>query len=108
MKSKISAGCQVSSLLILIVLVIEYGLFFLAVPFDKVSSLMMLGYIFLTYIITCNNHGRTVHLYYERELSLLFKCIATDFVMGVFCIHIIWIMVKLVELEYCLLMKNGG
>lgn len=84
MKSKISAGCQVSSLLILIVLVIEYGLFFLEVPFDKVSFLMMLGYFFLTYIITCNNHGRNVHLYYERELSLLFKCIATDFVMGVF------------------------
>ena len=84
MKSKISAGCQVSSLLILIVLVIEYGLFFLAVPFDKVSSLMLAGYTLLTYIITCNNHGRNVHLYYERELSLLFKCIATDFVMGVF------------------------
>ena len=84
MKSKISAGCQVSSLLILIVLVIEYGLFFLAVPFDKVSSLMLLGYTFLTYTITCNNHGRNVHLYYERELSLLLKCVVTDFVMCVF------------------------
>lgn len=84
MKSKISAGCQVSNLLILFVLVIEYGLFFLAVPFEKVSALMMLGYIFLTYTITCNNHGRNVHLYYERELSLVLKGIITDFVMGVF------------------------
>ena len=84
MKSKISAGCQVSNLLILFVLVIEYGLFFLAVPFEKVSALMMLGYTFLTYTITCNNHGRNVHLYYERELSLVLKGIITDFVMGVF------------------------
>lgn len=84
MKSKISAGCQVSNLLILFVLVIEYGLFFLAVPFEKVSALMMLGYTFLTYTITCNNHGRNVHLYYERELSLVLKGIVTDFVMGVF------------------------
>lgn len=84
MKSKISAGCQASNLLILFVLVIEYGLFFLAVPFEKVSALMMLGYTFLTYTITCNNHGRNVHLYYERELSLVLKGIITDFVMGVF------------------------
>lgn len=84
MKSKISAGCQVSNLLILFVLVIEYGLFFLAVPFEKVSALMILGYTFLTYTITCNNHGRNVHLYYERELSLVLKGIITDFVMGVF------------------------
>lgn len=84
MKSKISAGCQVSNLLILFVLAIEYGLFFFAVPFEKVSALMMLGYTFLTYTVTCNNHGRNVHLYYERELSLVLKGIITDFVMGVF------------------------
>lgn len=84
MKSKISSGCQVSSLLILIVLVIEYGLFFLAVPFSRVSFLFCLGFVFITYTITCNNHGRNVHLYYEREIGLLLKGIVSDIAMGVF------------------------
>ena len=44
---------------------------------------MMLGYTFLTYTVTCNNHGRNVHLYYERELSLVLKGIITDFAMDV-------------------------
>lgn len=83
-KLKISSGCQVSSLLILLVLVIEYGLFFLAVPFNRVSFLFLLGFTFITYTVTCNNHGRNVHLYYERELSLLLKGLVTDLVMGVF------------------------
>lgn len=84
MKSKISAGCQVSSLAILIMLIIEYAIFFLMIPFTRVSLLFLLGYSFITYAITCNNHGRNIHLYYERELSLVLKCIVTDLIMGVF------------------------
>ena len=84
MKSKISSGCQVSSLAILIMLIIEYAIFFLMIPFTRVSLLFLLGYSFITYAITCNNHGRNIHLYYERELSLVLKCIVTDLIMGVF------------------------
>ena len=84
MDSKISSGCQVSSLVVLIVLTIEYSLFFVSVPFTRVSLLFLLAYCFLTYAITCNNHGRNVHLYYEREISLVLKCIVTDLIMGIF------------------------
>ncbi len=84
MDSKISSGCQVSSLVVLIVLTIEYSLFFVSVPFTRVSLLFLLAYGFLTYAITCNNHGRNVHLYYEREISLVLKCIVTDLLMGIF------------------------
>lgn len=84
MDSKISSGCQVSSLVVLIVLTIEYSLFFVSIPFTRVSLLFLLAYGFLTYAITCNNHGRNVHLYYEREISLVLKCIVTDILMGIF------------------------
>ena len=84
MDSKISSGCQVSSLVILVVLTIEYSLFFVSVPFTRVSLLFLLAYGFLTYAITCNNHGRNVHLYYEREISLVLKCIVTDLIIGIF------------------------
>lgn len=84
MDSKISSGCQVSSLVVLIVLTIEYSLFFVSIPFTRVSMLFLLAYGFMTYAITCNNHGRNVHLYYEREISLVLKCIVTDILMGIF------------------------
>lgn len=84
MDSKISSGCQVSSLVVLIVLTIEYSLFFVSIPFTRVSMLFLFAYGFMTYAITCNNHGRNVHLYYEREISLVLKCIVTDILMGIF------------------------
>ena len=79
----ISAGCQVSNAVILSALTIEYAMFFLdsARASDR---LLLLGFVMLTYAITCNNHERSIHLEYERELALMLKAFFADLIMGVF------------------------
>jgi lipopolysaccharide/colanic/teichoic acid biosynthesis glycosyltransferase len=84
MKRNISSGCQVSSVVLLLVLTMEYGLFAVDRSFSTDGLLYWTGYLLLTYCITCNNHGRNVHLHYERELSLLLKCFVADVIAGIY------------------------
>lgn len=76
-------GCRVSRLLVLCVLTIEYSVFFLEFSGLEQSVLLLFVYASMSALITCNSHGKNVLLCYEQELSLLMKCLVTDFIMGI-------------------------
>lgn len=80
---------------LLIVLTIEYMIFF-AGMLDVCGGglrvytwlLLLLGYVFLTRFITCNNHGRRVRVRYEQELSFILKAVVSNAGMVVFLITV--------------------
>lgn len=77
-------GCRVSRTVIFLVLIMEYIIFFLKGLFSWKGCLLLLGYVLLTVMITCNNHGKNVRLRYEQEMSLTMKCLITNLIMGIF------------------------
>lgn len=72
------------------VLTMEYSLalFFYVSP-EQWRGLSVI-YALLTMFITCNDHGKYVRLRYEQEMSLLFKCLVTDAVMGMVVYTAAW------------------
>jgi len=83
-RKKLFHGCRVPRTAILCILSLEYIIFFNNRLVKQQDILMFCGYILLTLTITCNYHGRNVRVKYEQELSLTLKCIATNFIFGVF------------------------
>lgn len=77
-------GCQAPRSLILFLLVVEYSMFFCDACFSWQQVSLVCGYLLLTAMITCNNHGRNVRVRYEQELSLMLKCLMTNAAMFAF------------------------
>ncbi len=104
-RMQISSGCQVSSLLLVIVLSIEYLIFFLnptdfSLEFDANNLrrlFIFVGYVLITKTLTCNNHGRKVILRYERELSVIFKNVIADVILFCFVLDVFVFLLCLVQ-----------
>ncbi len=77
-------GCRVPAALVMAVLSMEYGICFCGVNPSLREGFLCVGYLLLTGMITCNNHGRNVRVKYEQELSLILKCAVTNVLMGSF------------------------
>lgn len=77
-------GCRVPAALLATVLTMEYGICFCGLNPSLREKSLCVGYLLLTGMITCNNHGRNVRVKYEQELSLILKCVVTNFSMGSF------------------------
>lgn len=81
-------GCRVPYFVVGTALVIEYAVFYVTSiwfeKFDKSWLLLFLGYIIITGIFTCNNHGKGVRVRYEQELSLMIKSFTANVVITVF------------------------
>lgn len=53
-------------------------------PYVGQEILLLIGYILLHLLLTCNPHGRYVRVKYEQELSLILKNLTVNLVMTIF------------------------
>ncbi len=83
-------GCRVSNLAMMCLLVIEYVVVFYDITFSFQGLMVLAGYGCLSFLITCNSHGRNVRVRYEQELSLMLKSLIVNFVMFFFLYAVRW------------------
>ena len=77
-------GSKAPVIVILGALVIEYAACFMKYGISLEYGLMLLGYMVLCAMITCNNHGKKVRIRFEQELSYIMKDVLANAVFSIF------------------------
>ena len=77
-------GSKAPAIVIFGALIIEYAACFMKYGISLEYGLLLLGYMVLCAMITCNNHGKKVRIRFEQELSYIMKDILSNTVFSIF------------------------
>ena len=76
-------GSKAPAIVIFGALIIEYAACFMKYGISLEYGLLLLGYMVLCAMITCNNHGKKVRIRFEQELSYIMKDILSNTVFSI-------------------------
>ena len=77
-------GSKAPAIVIFGTLIIEYAACFMKYGISLEYGLLLLGYMVLCAMITCNNQGKKVRIRFEQELSYIMKDILSNTVFSIF------------------------